>query len=72
MTADLSTDFTMSYSASAATETAVSASISTPVLPVTETLAGQFLSLPIYAELQSEQVSDVVMELEKILVVEAA
>ena len=33
MTIDLSTAFTMSYSVSAATDTAVSASISTPVCP---------------------------------------
>jgi dTDP-4-amino-4,6-dideoxygalactose transaminase len=41
-------------------------------LPITETLASQFLSLPIYAELQPEQASDVVTELEKIFVAEAA
>jgi dTDP-4-amino-4,6-dideoxygalactose transaminase len=41
-------------------------------LPITESLAGQFLSLPIYAELQPQQASDVVTELEKILVAEAA
>src|ERR1700716_3732123 len=40
--------------------------------PVTELLANQFLSVPIYAELRSEQVSEVVMELEKIFLVEAA
>jgi dTDP-4-amino-4,6-dideoxygalactose transaminase len=41
-------------------------------LPVTELLAKQFLSLPIYAELRPEQVTTVVTELEKISVVEAA
>jgi dTDP-4-amino-4,6-dideoxygalactose transaminase len=40
--------------------------------PVTETLADQFLSLPIYAELLREQVSEVVVELEKVSLVEAA
>ncbi len=40
--------------------------------PITETLANQFLSLPIYAELQPEQVSRVVMNLDKVLAVEAA
>ena len=40
--------------------------------PITETLADQFLSLPIYAELLPEQVSEVVMELEKVLFLEAA
>src|SRR4051794_3432146 len=40
--------------------------------PVTELLAHQFLSLPIYAELVPEQVSDVVLELEKIVLAEAA
>jgi dTDP-4-amino-4,6-dideoxygalactose transaminase len=40
--------------------------------PVTELLAKQFLSLPIYAELQPKQVSLVVMNLEKFLLVEAA
>jgi dTDP-4-amino-4,6-dideoxygalactose transaminase len=39
--------------------------------PVTELLANQFLSLPIYAELRREQVSEVVMELEKVLLAEA-
>jgi dTDP-4-amino-4,6-dideoxygalactose transaminase len=34
-------------------------------LPVTEILAHQFLSLPIYAELQATQVAEVVAELEK-------
>ena len=40
--------------------------------PVTELLANQFLSLPIYAELAPEQVSAVVTELEKTFLVEAA
>jgi dTDP-4-amino-4,6-dideoxygalactose transaminase len=40
--------------------------------PITETLADQFLSLPIYAELLPEEVSEVVVELEKALLVEAA
>jgi dTDP-4-amino-4,6-dideoxygalactose transaminase len=40
--------------------------------PITELLANQFLSLPIYAELRPEQVSEVVMELEKVLLAEAA
>lgn len=40
--------------------------------PVTERLASQFLSLPIYAELQPEQVAEVVSQLEKVLHVEAA
>jgi dTDP-4-amino-4,6-dideoxygalactose transaminase len=40
--------------------------------PITETLADQCLSLPIYAELLPEQVSEVVMELEKVFLVEAA
>jgi len=40
--------------------------------PVTELLATQFLSLPMYAELRPEQVSDVVMELEKIFLAEPA
>jgi dTDP-4-amino-4,6-dideoxygalactose transaminase len=39
--------------------------------PVTEMLANQFLSLPIYAELRPEQVSEVVMELEKVFLAEA-
>jgi dTDP-4-amino-4,6-dideoxygalactose transaminase len=34
-------------------------------LPITELLANQFLSLPIYAELRRDQVREVVMELEK-------
>lgn len=33
-------------------------------LPVTEAVAGQFLSLPIYAELRAEQVAEVVLKLE--------
>jgi len=41
-------------------------------LPITELLARQFLSLPIYAELRPEQASEVVRELEKVLLVEAA
>lgn len=41
-------------------------------LPVTEALAGRFLSLPIYAELRPEQISTVVKELEKTILVEAA
>jgi dTDP-4-amino-4,6-dideoxygalactose transaminase len=40
--------------------------------PITELLANQFLSVPIYAELRPEQVSNVVMELEKIFLAEAA
>jgi dTDP-4-amino-4,6-dideoxygalactose transaminase len=40
--------------------------------PVTESLAGRFLSLPIYAELRPEQVSDVVLALEKAPLVRAA
>jgi dTDP-4-amino-4,6-dideoxygalactose transaminase len=40
--------------------------------PITELLAHQFLSLPIYAELRPEQVSEVVMELEKVFLAEAA
>jgi dTDP-4-amino-4,6-dideoxygalactose transaminase len=40
--------------------------------PVTERLAKQFLSLPMYAEVQPEQVSEVVMKLGKVLVAEAA
>jgi dTDP-4-amino-4,6-dideoxygalactose transaminase len=40
--------------------------------PVTELLANQFLSVPIYAELAPEQVSAVVTELENIFLVEAA
>ncbi len=40
--------------------------------PVTETLASQFLSLPIYAELQADQVSMVISELKKATLTEAA
>jgi dTDP-4-amino-4,6-dideoxygalactose transaminase len=40
--------------------------------PITEALADQFLSLPIYAELRSEQISEVVKELDKVLLAEAA
>jgi dTDP-4-amino-4,6-dideoxygalactose transaminase len=39
--------------------------------PVTEILANQFVSLPIYAELGPEQVSEVIMELEKVFFAEA-
>lgn len=41
-------------------------------LPVTEALANRFLSLPIYAELRPEQVAEVVRELERASLVEAA
>jgi dTDP-4-amino-4,6-dideoxygalactose transaminase len=41
-------------------------------LPITELLANQFLSVPIYAELRPEQVFEVVMELEEVLLAEAA
>lgn len=40
--------------------------------PVTERLARQFLSLPIYAELQPEQVAEIIGQLEKIELVQAA
>jgi len=40
--------------------------------PITELLANQFLSVPIYAELRPEQVSKVVMELEEVFLAEAA
>jgi dTDP-4-amino-4,6-dideoxygalactose transaminase len=40
--------------------------------PVTERLASEFLSLPIYAELGPGQISKVVLELEKIFLAEAA
>jgi len=40
--------------------------------PITELLAHQLLSVPIYAELRPEQVSEVVMALEKFLLAEAA
>ena len=39
---------------------------------VTEKLADQFLSLPIYPELLPEQVAEVVTQLEKVALVEAA
>jgi dTDP-4-amino-4,6-dideoxygalactose transaminase len=38
--------------------------------PVTEALANRFLSLPIYAELQPEQVAEIVRELERACLVE--
>jgi dTDP-4-amino-4,6-dideoxygalactose transaminase len=41
-------------------------------LPVTEQLAGKFLSLPIYPELEPTQVAEVVRELNKVTFVEAA
>jgi dTDP-4-amino-4,6-dideoxygalactose transaminase len=41
-------------------------------LPITELLTNQFLSLPIYAELQPEQVSEVVQKLKKAFRAEAA
>jgi len=41
-------------------------------LPITELLANQFLSLPIYAELRQEQVGEVVVELEKTVLAESA
>ena len=41
-------------------------------LPVTEALADRFLSLPIYAELRSEQVAEVVQALENAHLVQAA
>lgn len=40
--------------------------------PITERLANQFLSLPIYPELRSEQVNEVAAQLEKVGFVEAA
>jgi dTDP-4-amino-4,6-dideoxygalactose transaminase len=40
--------------------------------PVTEKLANQFLSLPIYPELRPEQVTEVVAQLEKVAFFEAA
>ncbi|MGY3604073.1 MULTISPECIES: DegT/DnrJ/EryC1/StrS family aminotransferase [unclassified Bradyrhizobium] len=40
--------------------------------PVTELLAAQFLSVPIYAELKPEQVSQVIEELERVVFAEAA
>lgn len=39
--------------------------------PVTEKLANQFLSLPIYPELRPEQIAEIVTQLEKVLFVEA-
>ncbi|MEH2479033.1 dTDP-4-amino-4,6-dideoxygalactose transaminase [Nitrobacteraceae bacterium AZCC 2146] len=42
------------------------------ILPVTKGLGKRFLSLPIYAELQPEQVAEVVVELEKACLVEVA
>ena len=41
-------------------------------LPITELLADQLLSLPIYAELRQEQVGEVVKELEKAVLAESA
>jgi dTDP-4-amino-4,6-dideoxygalactose transaminase len=41
-------------------------------LPVTEFLAGRLLSLPIYAELQPDQVSIIVSELQKSVLIKAA
>jgi dTDP-4-amino-4,6-dideoxygalactose transaminase len=41
-------------------------------LPITELLAGRFLSLPIYAELQPDQVSTVISELQKAVLTRAA
>jgi len=41
-------------------------------LPVTELLAGRFLSLPIYAELQPDQISTVISELQKAVLTQAA
>jgi dTDP-4-amino-4,6-dideoxygalactose transaminase len=41
-------------------------------LPITELLANQFLSLPIYAELRREQASEVVMALETAVLAEVA
>jgi dTDP-4-amino-4,6-dideoxygalactose transaminase len=40
--------------------------------PITERLANQFLSLPIYPELRPEQVEEVAAHLEKVGFVEAA
>jgi dTDP-4-amino-4,6-dideoxygalactose transaminase len=39
-------------------------------LPVTEAVADQFLSLPIYAELRSDQVAEVVRELDRVRLVD--
>jgi dTDP-4-amino-4,6-dideoxygalactose transaminase len=41
-------------------------------LPVTEAVADQFLSLPIYAELRPDQVAEVVRELDRVRLVEPA
>jgi dTDP-4-amino-4,6-dideoxygalactose transaminase len=41
-------------------------------LPVTERLAAQFLSLPIYPELAPEKVTEVVAQLQKLAIIEAA
>jgi dTDP-4-amino-4,6-dideoxygalactose transaminase len=41
-------------------------------LPVTERLANQFLSLPIYSELRPDQVAEVASQIEKVRLVEAA
>ena len=40
--------------------------------PVTERLANEFLSLPIYPELRPEQVAEVVTQLQKAILVEAS
>ena len=40
--------------------------------PVTERLANEFLSLPIYPELRPDQVAEVVAQLQKAVLVEAA
>jgi len=40
--------------------------------PVTERLANEFLSLPIYPELRSDQVAEVVTQLQKVVLVDAA
>ena len=40
--------------------------------PVTERLANEFLSLPIYPELRPDQVAEVVSQLQKAVLVEAA
>jgi dTDP-4-amino-4,6-dideoxygalactose transaminase len=42
------------------------------ILPITKALGKRFLSLPIYAEIQPEQVAEVVVELEKACLVEVA
>jgi dTDP-4-amino-4,6-dideoxygalactose transaminase len=41
-------------------------------LPVTEAAADQFLSLPIYAELQPDRVAEIVMELKRACLFEPA